>query len=44
MWQELNFSEIRAKGWVKNFLETQAKGMTGEMHKIGKPFSSDEQL
>lgn len=39
MWQELNFSEIRAKGWIKNFLETQAAGQTGEMHKIGTPFS-----
>ena len=39
MWQELKFSEIKAKGWIKNYLETQAQGMTGEMHKIGKPFS-----
>lgn len=39
MWQELNFSEIKAKGWIKNYLETQAKGQTGEMDKIGTPFS-----
>lgn len=39
MWQELNFSEIKAKGWIKKYLETQAQGMTGEMDKIGKPFS-----
>ena len=39
MWHELKFSEIKAKGWVQNYLETQAKGMTGEMDKIGKPFS-----
>ena len=39
MWQELNFSEIKAKGWIKKYLETQARGMTGEMDKIGKPFS-----
>lgn len=39
MFQELNFSEIKAAGWAKRFLNTQATGLTGEMGKVGKPFS-----
>ena len=39
MYTELNFSQIRARGWVKRFLENQAKGMTGELGNIGSPFS-----
>lgn len=39
MWNELDFSEIKARGWVKTFLENQAAGQTGEMDKIGEPFS-----
>lgn len=39
MYEELNLSEIKAKGWIKNYLKTQAKGMTGNMDKIGVPFS-----
>lgn len=39
MYNELNFSEIRAKGWIKDYLETQAKGLTGNIGKVGKPFS-----
>lgn len=35
---ELPLGAIKARGWVKRYLETQAKGMTGAMHRIGAPF------
>ena len=40
MYRELKLREIEARGWVKKFLENQAKGLTGEMGKVGKPFVS----
>jgi len=39
MYSELNFSEIKAAGWAKEYLNTQAAGMTGELGKIGHPFT-----
>ncbi len=39
MYQELKFSEIRAKGWTERYLQTQADGQTGELGRIGPPFS-----
>lgn len=39
MINELKLSEIKAKGWIKNFLSTQANGLTGNIDKVGKPFS-----
>lgn len=39
MYKELNLSEVKAKGWLKEYLLTQAKGLTGNIHKVGEPFS-----
>lgn len=39
MYKELDLKDIKAKGWVKEFLETQAKGLTGEIGNVGEPFS-----
>lgn len=39
MLQELNFNQIKAKGWIKKFLDCQSDGMTGNMDKIGAPFT-----
>ena len=38
MIHELKLCELKAEGWIKRFLETQANGLTGNMGKIGKPF------
>lgn len=38
MYEELNLSEVKARGWVRRFLQTQANGLTGNMNEIGKPF------
>jgi hypothetical protein len=39
MFNELKFSEIKARGWVKEYLKTQSKGLTGNIGKVGAPFS-----
>lgn len=39
MYNELELSEIKAKGWTKKYLETQANGLTGEIGNVGEPFS-----
>ena len=39
MYKELDIREIKARGWLFRFLDTQANGMTGAMGKIGAPFS-----
>lgn len=39
MFNELDLKEIKAKGWIAEFLQTQADGLTGEMGNIGEPFS-----
>lgn len=39
MYSELNFSQIKATGWVREYLNTQATGLTGEIGNVGAPFS-----
>ena len=39
MYSELKFSQIKANGWVREYLNTQATGMTGELGRIGHPFT-----
>ena len=39
MYQELNFSQIKATGWVKEYLNTQATGLTGKLGSVGHPFT-----
>ena len=39
MYTELNFREIKADGWVKEYLNTQATGLTGKLGSIGHPFT-----
>ena len=39
MYSELYIDEIKATGWIKRFLQTQAEGLTGEMGNVGEPFS-----
>jgi hypothetical protein len=41
MYNELDLSDIKAKGWVRAFLQTQARGLTGEMGKVGEPFTEE---
>lgn len=37
--QEIDLCNIRAEGWLKQYLDTQAKGLTGNMDKVGGPFA-----
>lgn len=39
MYKELNFSQIKASGWAKEYLDTQAAGLTGKLGFIGHPFT-----
>ena len=39
MFTELNFSQIKAAGWVKEYLDTQATGLTGKLETVGHPFT-----
>ena len=39
MYNELNLSDIKAKGWAKEYINTQAEGMTGHIGETGAPFS-----
>ncbi len=41
MYRELDLKDIRANGWIAEFLKTQAQNATGEMDEIGMPFSGD---
>jgi len=36
--RESHLSDVRARGWLKRYLDTQSKGLTGNMDKIGGPF------
>lgn len=38
-YREIDLSQIKAKGWIAEFLKTQNKGMTGNIGKTGEPFS-----
>jgi len=35
---EVSFKSVRPKGWIRNFLDCQADGIVGHLHKIGYPF------
>ena len=35
---EVGMSNVKAQGWIKRYFETQAKGLTGNIDKIGGPF------
>lgn len=39
MYKEVELRQIRAKGWIREFLKTQAEGLTGNLNKLGEPFS-----
>ena len=39
MYSELKFSQIKAAGWVKEYLNTQATGLTGKLGNVGHPFT-----
>lgn len=39
MYKEVALSDIRAKGWIEEFLKTQASGITGHLDQLGEPFS-----
>lgn len=39
MYAELNFSQIKAAGWAKEYLNTQATGLTCKLGSIGHPFT-----
>lgn len=41
MYNELDLCDIKAKGWVREFLRTQANGLTGEMGNVGEPFTKE---
>ena len=39
MYKEIELKQIHAKGWIAEFLKTQAKGITGHLDQLGEPFS-----
>ena len=39
--QEIRFSEIIPKGWLREFLSAEKNGMPGNLHKIGYPFNTN---
>ena len=39
MYREIELKNIKAKGWIAEFLKTQAEGLTGEIGNVGEPFS-----
>lgn len=39
MYKEIELNQIHAKGWIKEFLKTQANGITGHLEQLGEPFS-----
>lgn len=39
MYSELSFRQIKATGRVKQYLGTQAPGLTGKLGSIGHPFT-----
>lgn len=39
MYKEIELKQIRAKGWIAEFLKTQANGITGHLDQLGEPFS-----
>lgn len=41
MYREILLKDIKAKGWSEQFLNCQIKGLTGNIDKIGMPFSQE---
>lgn len=39
VYEEFSLSEIKANGWLKEYLKAQAAGMTGNLDRVGEPFS-----
>ena len=39
MYNELHLSEIKAKGWAKEYLKTQSLGLTGNLGRLIEPFN-----
>ena len=39
VYEEFLLKEIRATGWLREYLKTQAAGMTGNLDRVGEPFS-----
>lgn len=38
-YKELDLKQIKAKGWVHNYLNQQMNGLTGNLDRVGEPFS-----
>ena len=36
--QEVRLNQVRPKGWILDFLQKQASGMPGNLHRIGYPY------
>ena len=41
MYQELSLKNIKATGWIEKYLQTQLKGLTGDIDEVGLPFSQE---
>ena len=41
MLKSLDLKNVKAGGWIKNFLKNQADNLTGEIDSVGYPFSGD---
>lgn len=41
MYDELDLCCIKSNGWIDKFLENQADGLTGNICRVGKPFSEN---
>ena len=41
MYQEVLIKDIKAKGWVEEFINNQINGLTGNMDQIAMPFSQE---
>ena len=39
MFDELDFKDIKAIGWARDYLLNQKDGLTGHIHEVGEPFS-----
>ena len=39
IYRELDLNQIKAKGWIHNYLSHQINGLTGNLNRVGEPFS-----
>lgn len=39
MYKEIGLNNVRASGWIKKYLQTQLKGLTGDIDEVALPFS-----